>query len=281
MRAPGKNASGVLTETSAADRRRRRRIKMSAPIRVRSYGSNETFEEIAITADVSRDGILFVSPRLYSRGLQVAVTFPYSPHPTAINTEQVAEVVRTFEQPGGMFGVAVHLLQSVPASAWTEASIQSSNAGQGFRSVVANRPLVVVTTTDIHMREQIKTILNARGYAVALSENSLQALKEIHRSAPALIMADCELPDVVGSEFCRMLKNDPMMSRIPFVLLVSAGSGETAAQGLSQGALVCLERPIEEERLIKIVTVLAPLPKIQDNYVGHLGSSKLANDSQR
>src|ERR1700734_1391488 len=73
----------------AADRRRRRRALISAPVRVRGVNvTNNGPAEISTTIDVSRFGILFVSSLdCYSRGMDVMVTFPYSSSKQVIQAE--------------------------------------------------------------------------------------------------------------------------------------------------------------------------------------------------
>ena len=97
------------------EKRGNRRAKMVRPTRVRpSDPRDEHFEDLPVSANVSKDGIYFLTHRKsYYQGMRVFVTFPFnSPH-DSMNCEYVAEVVRVEVLPKGKFGVAVHLKLSV------------------------------------------------------------------------------------------------------------------------------------------------------------------------
>jgi hypothetical protein len=88
---------------------------MARPARVRpSNPRDEHFEDLPVSANVSKDGIYFTTHRnSYYKGMRVFVTFPYSSPHDPINCEYVAEVVRVEELTKGKFGVALHLKLSV------------------------------------------------------------------------------------------------------------------------------------------------------------------------
>lgn len=97
--------------TSGSDRRDKRRVKMSQPIRVRfSRPGWVGFDEVLATLNVSRNGLYFVTELdKYAKGMQLQVTYPYSEMPGALNLENTGEVVRVDRLPNGRTGVAVHL----------------------------------------------------------------------------------------------------------------------------------------------------------------------------
>ena len=106
-------ANAAKGQQGGIEKRRRRRAKISAQVFVRAVETDEPFEEVCMTVDVSRDGILFTtdSPR-YQKGQRLDVTFPYSNMTGAINTGQPAEVVRLVPQPGGKNGIALQFLSA-------------------------------------------------------------------------------------------------------------------------------------------------------------------------
>ena len=97
------------------EKRGNRRAKMARPARVRpSNPRDEHFEDLPVSANVSKDGIYFTTHRnSYYKGMRVFVTFPYSSPHDPMNCEYVAEVVRVEELTKGKFGVALHLKLSV------------------------------------------------------------------------------------------------------------------------------------------------------------------------
>src|SRR5271155_5973373 len=105
-------AAKAAANLPGSDRRRRRRALISAPVRVRGaqVTDDECPDEISVTIDVSRVGLLFLARQgAFRRGMDVAVTFPYSNAPTAIHAEQAGRIARVVEMDGGMCAVAVTL----------------------------------------------------------------------------------------------------------------------------------------------------------------------------
>ena len=107
-------ARTVPAALSDTDRRRKRRAKMTQPVRVRpSEPISNDFDEVLATINVCRDGIYFPTGReSYKEGMRLFVTFPYR-GASEMNLEYIGRVVRIDRLPDGKLGVAVHLLQTI------------------------------------------------------------------------------------------------------------------------------------------------------------------------
>jgi CheY-like chemotaxis protein len=263
-----KAASGVLEAVSTQNRRRRTRVRLAAPMRVRSGAeSTDSFEEICITVDISRDGILFSTSRRYQRGQRVAVTFPYSPSPTAVNSEQVAEVVRVVDMPGNMQAVAVSMLSSVPAAKWTQAHVQAATVQKKIAEAGATQPVVLVVGTDHGSSEKIRMTLEPKGYRVVRAVTASEALDKLREKCVSLVIAETEMSDFPGLELGRRIKAEEGLAHIPFVLL----EPKDGASAGGRGALVCFVKPVEPERLLRLVHLLAPTADSSPSYANSVG----------
>ena len=94
------------------ERRKRRRAIISAPVRVRSVDVTDGGpDEVLTTTNVSRTGILFHTfNRTYSRGMNLAVTFPYSNISGAIQAERWGRIARISELSDGRQAIAGRIL---------------------------------------------------------------------------------------------------------------------------------------------------------------------------
>ncbi len=103
--------------SSAPERRNKRRVKVSQPVRVRpSEPVGAGFDEVQATINVCRDGVYFpTNLNTYQKGMRVFITFPYSEEPGSINLEYIGEVVRVDKLTYGRLGVAVHLKSTMNA----------------------------------------------------------------------------------------------------------------------------------------------------------------------
>jgi excisionase family DNA binding protein len=85
-------------------------------------------------------------------------------------------------------------------------------------------------------------------------------LAETHR--PGLVLLDLDLPGVSGLEVCRSLvegrRADPLSGETVVVGIAAHGTDEALRGALAAGALACLERPLDLERLRNLLERLAP-----------------------
>jgi len=96
-------------------KRRRRRCKISKPIRVRpSSPGDRQFDEVRLTVSVSPDGLYFTTRReFYYKGMRVFVTFPYYASADASSGEYMGEVVTVDSLSAHRRGVAVRFLATI------------------------------------------------------------------------------------------------------------------------------------------------------------------------
>jgi CheY-like chemotaxis protein len=83
----------------------------------------------------------------------------------------------------------------------------------------------------------------------ARSGREVLALAEAER--PELILLDSEMPEMNGLETIRALQADERLRGIPVVLLSAKAMAEEAA---AAGAKDFVQRPVDEERFLKVVT---------------------------
>jgi twitching motility two-component system response regulator PilG len=276
-------AADALRNEPPADRRRRRRALISAPVRVRGINvTDAVVDEISTTIDVSRAGILFLSTSPnYARGMHVAVIFPYSTAPAALHAEQQGRIVRTFATSDGRYAVAVALGEGVgedivdscgrkladssPAPRMPLAPPAAPLASNGSifslsREPNSKRPLVLVVDADEMVRATLKAYLGGEGYDVMAVSNCPDAREVMNMFTPALVIAEVEGDGLPGYDLCAHVKQSPRLKHVPVVLTTSSGYPSDYANAHSLGAVVCMAKPYKQERLGHVVRLLAPPP---------------------
>ena len=266
--------STIYPPANSAERRRRRRVKVAAAVRVRATDPTaESFTDIAMTIDVSRDGILFQTERSdFTKGMSVGVTFPYSNAQGALNVEQPAQVVRASELGDGKFGVAIqfrHVQQKAaaaiaaagPGSKEKSATHGASTAVKGAPVAASTaRPVVLAAESDPRLQEQLKNLLVPEGYDVFTVGTAAAALDVLRTTVPSCFIAEVELPDTSGYDLCLIIKNSERLARVPVVLLTSSATPSDYAASHNFGALVCMAKPFEPKRMLQVVRLIAPPP---------------------
>lgn len=257
---------GMGHGTHVPERRARRRAVISAPVRVRSVDVTRGGpDETTTTLDVSRNGLLVsVRNKDFFRGMDVAVTFPYTRTKGVTQSEQHGRVVRVHEVIAGQYSVAIALnvgsgddvidatgnvLQKAPARSWEKPNPDSK------------KPLVLVVDADAAIRITVKTNLEAEGYDVVAVGTSDEAHEVLNLMTPTLVLAEIEGPDLPGYELCAHIKGTPRLQPVPVVLMTSSAYPTDYANAHSLGAVVCMAKPFRQERLSNVVRLLAPTPQ--------------------
>ncbi len=102
----------------------------------------------------------------------------------------------------------------------------------------------------------IKYNLEKEGYKVSFSENGEEALKEIKKSAPDLVLLDWMLPDLSGVEICKQLKKSAQYKSIPIIMLTAKGEEEDKVRGLNVGADDYVPKPFSYPELLARIEAL-------------------------
>ncbi len=108
--------------------------------------------------------------------------------------------------------------------------------------------LVVEDNDDV--REMMAVTLELEGHEVATACNGRDALNKLRTGEmPRLILLDLMMPVMNGWEFCRALDQDPVLKRVP-VVVVSAATAELTER---TEAAVYLPKPIDMDELLHVV----------------------------
>jgi CheY-like chemotaxis protein len=269
--------------SSGVERRRRRRVKISAQVHVRAVNSPEPVEEICRSVDVSRDGLLFVTSRPgYWKGQTLDVTFPYSDAAQALNQAQRAEVVRTAPIEGGQHHVAVQFL-----AAKAEAKSEKKGAGQadafggsGTKTSPAEntkqQAIVLVVEPDTRSSDSIRGMLTQDGYTVVVVKTAQEALEVLRTTVPVAVLANVEGEEMSGHDLCLIVKRNDRLQHVPVILLTKSAQPADYSSSHQLGAVVCMAKPFKPERLRNVVRLVAPPPKVGGSAYG---SSRVGNGS--
>ena len=63
--------------------------------------------------------------------------------------------------------------------------------------------------------------LEKEGYEVATVSNGLNAISEIERLMPSVILLDWMLPEISGVEICKLVRSKPDIKNIPIIMLTA------------------------------------------------------------
>lgn len=125
----------------------------------------------------------------------------------------------------------------------------------------ANVPTVLVVDDSATVRKMVGGILTAAGYRVAEAADAEQAAQRVRDGgAPALFILDVNMPGTDGFGLCKMLRANPETARTPVMFLTGKTGILNKLHGRWVGAVEYLTKPFETDKLVALVTQLAPLP---------------------
>ena len=113
--------------------------------------------------------------------------------------------------------------------------------------------LVEDSLTDCEM---LAGYLQELGITVATATSGEEALEQINKSTPDLIILDVVLPGRSGFEICREIKSTANTSSIPVIICSTKGSEMDKFWGMKQGADAYLSKPVDKDELITTVKKL-------------------------
>lgn len=99
-------------------------------------------------------------------------------------------------------------------------------------------------------------ILSAEGYAVAVATSGEEALAQIEKARPNLVLLDVVMPGLSGYEVCEKLRLQPQTRALPVILVTGARPEEERVRGLDAGADEFLTKPVNREELLARVRSL-------------------------
>jgi CheY-like chemotaxis protein len=112
--------------------------------------------------------------------------------------------------------------------------------------------LIAEDTADI--RSLIKLILEMKGYRVVEAEHGKEALELAPQHKPDVIFMDLNMPVLDGWEATRQLRQIPEMRGTPIIGLSAHCKGEWHREAIAAGCDDCIQKPIEERVLDKILS---------------------------
>ena len=112
---------------------------------------------------------------------------------------------------------------------------------------------ILVVDDEVQILRALRRALDARGYEVVTAADGEEALEEVERSMPDLVVLDLNLPGISGFEVCRRLRG---WSQVPILILSVREDEAGKVRALDLGADDYLTKPFGVEELLARVRAL-------------------------
>jgi two-component system phosphate regulon response regulator PhoB len=109
---------------------------------------------------------------------------------------------------------------------------------------------IFVVEDEEDIVELLRYNLSREGYSVVAALNGEEALREIPRRMPDVVVLDLILPGLDGLEVCRALKKDQKTAAIPILMVTAKGEESDIVTGLELGADDYITKPFSIKVLV-------------------------------
>lgn len=116
---------------------------------------------------------------------------------------------------------------------------------------------ILVVEDESAIRDMIRFALPSSEFIMLEAENVSEAVRQLTERTPNLIILDWMLPGKSGIDFIKWLKQKPLVSEIPVIMLTARAEEENKIKGLEIGADDYITKPFSPGELIaRIKTIL-------------------------
>jgi len=120
---------------------------------------------------------------------------------------------------------------------------------------------ILVVDDNADLCRTLSRLLRHMGYAADWALSGADALSQVRKSKPALILLDYMMPEMNGLEVLSEVKSDAQTAEIPVVMLTAISDAATAETAIRKGAAAFwVKGKIDYDKLREDVAKFIPPP---------------------
>ncbi|MGV2987318.1 response regulator [Vibrio sp. E150_011] len=112
-----------------------------------------------------------------------------------------------------------------------------------------NGPRVLIADDEPVNLRILESFLRLEGYQVALAKDGLEAITQVERDKPDLLLLDIMMPGMSGFEVCETIREDFDHAALPIIMLTALNQPEDRVRGFEVGANDYLSKPFSKQEL--------------------------------
>ncbi|PJC14647.1 MAG: response regulator [Comamonadaceae bacterium CG_4_9_14_0_8_um_filter_57_21] len=112
------------------------------------------------------------------------------------------------------------------------------------------KPTLLVVDDDEFQRKILARILGSENYQLLFATSGLEALNQLRKTRPDLILMDVKMPGMDGVEVTRRLKETPRFASIPVVMITGQSDRSVVTDSLKAGAIGFVVKPFDRDKLL-------------------------------
>jgi two-component system phosphate regulon response regulator PhoB len=143
---------------------------------------------------------------------------------------------------------------------------------------------ILLVDDEQDVTELLSFNLERQGYVVQAIHNPLQIMPIARSFHPDMFILDVMMPDLSGTQICRLLRTDPDFKHTAIIFLTARGETEDRIVGLESGGDDYLAKPFDvRELLLRIQRLFARAGTEgrEDSRIGLLRAGHIVLDEER
>jgi len=112
---------------------------------------------------------------------------------------------------------------------------------------------VLVVDDEPQARAMLRLIMVRAGFEVVEAKDGYEALDEVARQLPDLMILDIMMPGIDGFYVCEQLRSNERSAALPIIVLSAKTDAESIQRGEEVGATKYLTKPVSPDDLTRHV----------------------------
>jgi two-component system response regulator HydG len=110
---------------------------------------------------------------------------------------------------------------------------------------------ILIVDDDTNMAKTTAAVLRIKGYGAETAYSGSEALDKMVEDSFDCLLSDIKMPGINGVELYRAIK--VQRPRLPCILMTGYSSDNLVQEGLREGALAVLTKPVKIEKMLAML----------------------------
>jgi CheY-like chemotaxis protein len=110
------------------------------------------------------------------------------------------------------------------------------------------KPIILVVDDDLPILALMRNLLREFGFEAVTAESGAEALAEVRKRRPSVVLIDKNMPGMTGDEVIRALRKEPGFDGLPILIL--SGERISSAELKALGADGAVLKPFDVHELV-------------------------------
>jgi DNA-binding response OmpR family regulator len=117
---------------------------------------------------------------------------------------------------------------------------------------------ILVVDDEPELLQLLRYVLEAAGFSVVVAGDGRQALEQVSKEEPDLVLCDVVMPELNGFETVQALRRNPVTRFLPILMLSARGQAQDVQRALDAGADGYITKPFSYRELVAEVRRRVP-----------------------